>query len=265
LVKLDNLLKRRFFIYIIKFMKKISIIGFGRFGKTLFRLIKDDFTIVLYDTNTKAFDGLAASERKLVTNNLAAIFQSEVIFYCVPINKFEQIINVHKKYYNSNNLIIDVLSVKVHPKLVLQKAFENTGIKSLLTHPMFGPDSSKEGFKDLPLVMDRFKSGKLNYCFWKNYFKRKGLNVIEMTAKQHDIMAAKSQALAHFIGRGLKEIGHVPTQIDTKGAKLLYELQSMTTNDSIQLFHDMNKYNPYSAMMRSSFLKALNKLDYDLK
>ncbi|MBI2420824.1 MAG: hypothetical protein HYV38_01955, partial [Candidatus Levybacteria bacterium] len=30
-------------------MKKVSIIGFGRFGKTLYRLLKDDFELVVYN------------------------------------------------------------------------------------------------------------------------------------------------------------------------------------------------------------------------
>lgn len=32
-------------------MKKVSIIGFGRFGKVLYQLIKDDFDLSIFDHN----------------------------------------------------------------------------------------------------------------------------------------------------------------------------------------------------------------------
>ena len=69
-------------------MLNISIVGFGRFGKTLFRLIKDDFDIILYDTNKNAFIGLPKKDQIKVTDNLGVVFSGDVIFYCVPINKY---------------------------------------------------------------------------------------------------------------------------------------------------------------------------------
>ena len=65
---------------------------------------------------------------------------------------------------------------------------------------MFGPDSSKNGFKNLPIVIDKFLTRNETYTFWKNYFKEKKLRVIELTAEEHDKLAANSQGLTHFIG-----------------------------------------------------------------
>ena len=46
---------------------------------------------------------------------------------------------------------------------------------------MFGPDSSKNGFSGLPIILDKFRTDAKNYIFWKDFFKKKGLKIVEMT------------------------------------------------------------------------------------
>ena len=125
---------------------------------------------------------------------------------------------------------------------------------------MFGPDSSKSGFSGLPLVMDKFTSNQKEYLEWKKYFSNKGLKVIEMSAKEHDSLAAKSQGLTHFLGRLLKEIKFNESVIDTVGAKKLCEVMLQTCNHTWELFSDLQNYNPYTKMMRLELGRAYDKL-----
>lgn len=226
-------------------MKKVGIVGFGRFGKTLHRLIKDDFTITVFDREK---------------NNIEEIYQNEVIFFAVPISSFENVIKSHKKYFKENHLLIDVLSVKMHPAQVFKKYLKNSKTQVILTHPMFGPDSSKEGFEGLPFIMDKFLSSDDNFKFWKNYFESKKLNVIEMSPKEHDKMAASSQGLTHFIGRLLNSYHFKQTAIDSLGTKKLLEIVEQTCNDSWQLFEDLQHYNPYTKHMRIKLGDIYDKL-----
>ena len=122
-------------------MKKVAIVGFGRFGKTLKKLLENDFELTIIN-------------RK----NAEEIVKSEVVFYCIPISSFESVIKSHKKYFKDNHLLIDVLSVKMHPKKVFEKYLRNLKTQALLTHPMFGPDSSKNGFSGL--LCDEMGLGK---------------------------------------------------------------------------------------------------------
>ena len=214
-------------------MKKVAIVGFGRFGKTLKRLLDQDFELTIVN-------------RK----NAEEIVNSEVVFYCVPISTFESVIKSHKKYFRENQLLIDVLSVKMHPKKVFEKHLRGLKTQALLTHPMFGPDSSKNGFDGLPIIIDKFKTSQENYLFWKNYFANKRLKVIEMTAKKHDQLAANSQGLTHFIGRLLEKFNLKPTEIDSLGTKKLLEVMGQTCNDTWQLFNDLQNFNPYTKAMR---------------
>lgn len=245
-------------------MKQISIIGFGRFGKTLYRLLKDDFKIVLYNKSKINTNKIQLSKNTIIENNLSSVYKSDVIFYAVPISSFEKVIKEHKKYFFKDNLLIDVLSVKMHPQKVFDKYLNNTSIQALLTHPMFGPDSTKGGFEEHIIIMDRFKTDDKNYMFWKEYFVSKKLTVVEMSARKHDKIAANSQGLTHFIGRLLDEFKFDKTDIDSLGAKKLLEIKQQTCNDSWQLFNDLQQYNPYTKQMRLrlgiSFDKLYNKL-----
>lgn len=213
---------------------KVAIVGHGRFGKTLERLIKDDFDLIIL-------------RRK---DDPSLIKNADVIFYCVPISLFEGVVKSHLKHLNEKQLVIDVLSVKVHPKRVLERCLKNTEIQAILTHPMFGPDSSKAGFEGLPIMLNRFRADKDKYSFWKNYFSKKGLKVVEMTPEDHDKLAASSQGLTHFVGRVLEEYGLKSTPIDTLGAKKLLEVMDQTCNDNVRLFRDLQTYNPYTKKMR---------------
>lgn len=229
-------------------MTKVSIVGFGRFGQTLYRLIKDDFSVIIYDKSPIFHAEL--TKDTIIAEKVADIYSSEVIFYCVPISVFEDVIADHKKYFKDKHLLIDVLSVKIHPAKVFKKYIKGIKTQVILTHPMFGPDSSKNGFEGLPLIIDKFMADNNNFIFWKGYFQSKKLNIIEMSAQDHDRLAANSQGLTHFIGRLLNDYHLKNTPIDSMGTKKLLEVVDQTCNDTWQLFTDLQHYNPYTKAMR---------------
>ena len=238
--------------------KQISIIGFGRFGKTLFRLLKDDFDITLYNRSPIKPGDIPGKAK--IAISLPEVYKNDVIFYAVPISQFETVIKEHKKYFEPRHLLIDVLSVKLHPAAVFKKYMAGTVSQALLTHPMFGPDSSRPGFEGLPMIMDQFKTDDKNYAVWKDYFKSKKLRIVEMTADEHDRMAANSQGVTHFLGRLLDEYHFDETPIDTVGAQKLLEIKRQTVNDTWQLFNDLQHYNPHTKKMRLKIGEAYDKV-----
>lgn len=240
-------------------MKKISIIGFGRFGKTLYRLLKDDFEITIFTRSSISDEDkqLLAPSTKIATT-LEEVYSSETIFYAVPIVFFEEVIKTHLSFIQSHHVLIDVLSVKVFPKKILKTYLPHNQV--LLTHPMFGPDSSKNGFDGLPIILDKFQTKDENYLFWKSVFEKQHLKIIEMSAEEHDRLAAKSQGLTHFIGRLLERVNFQPTPIDSLGSKKLYEVKEQTCNDTWELFIGLQTYNPYTKEMRLHIGDAYNYL-----
>lgn len=231
-------------------MKKVSIVGFGRFGKTLYRLIKDDFIITLFNRSAIYPSEEKLNQNTITAKNLNDVYQSDAIFFCVPISSFGEVIKEHKKYFRKDHILIDVLSVKLHALNVFTKYLKGSETQALLTHPMFGPDSSKNGFTGLPIIIDKFKTNDDTYRFWKDYFQKKKLQVIEMSAREHDRLAANSQGLTHFIGRLLETFNFKPSPIDSLGTKKLLEVLDQTVNDTWQLFTDLQQFNPYTNQMR---------------
>lgn len=237
----------------------VAIVGFGRFGKTLYRLLKNDFPMTLYNPHAQAFEGEDLADATKIARNVSEVYLCETIFYAVPIVVFESVIKSHKKYFR-DHLLIDVLSVKQYPEKIFEKYLKGTSAQALLTHPMFGPDSAREGFTGLSLVMNQFLTDNDKYIFWKNYFQTKGLSVVEMSAKEHDQLAASSQGLTHFIGRLLQELKFAPTIIDTLGAKKLHELVDQTCNDTWELFINLQNFNPYTKAMHIKLGAAYDKI-----
>lgn len=240
--------------------QSISIVGFGRFGKTLYQLLKDDFSVTLYNRSPiKANASELASDTRIVTD-LAKVYANDVIFYAVPISQFESVIEAHSQYFQARHLLVDLLSVKMYPAKIFKKYLAGLKTQALLTHPMFGPDSSRQGFDGLPIILDQLKADDKTYDFWKKYFTSKKLRVVEMSAEQHDKVAANSQGLTHFLGRLLEEYGLEDSGIDTMGTQKLLEIKKQTCRDSWQLFYDLQHYNPYTRKMRLKLGEAYDEV-----
>ena len=93
----------------------------------------------------------------------------------------------------------------------------------------------------------------------KDLFARMELEVLEMSAEKHDEEAAYSQGVTHFVGRTLSAMGMKPTPIATQGYKSLMTIVEQTCNDPVQLFYDLQRFNPYAKEMRLSLQVAIEK------
>ena len=226
--------------------KTVTIIGYGRFGKLLEKYLKQDFKLKIYDKNKQ--------HSKTKKELYEYLMQTDIIILAVPISEIESVIKEFRNHIQKNTLVIDVCSVKEHPAKIMKKYLPQH-VEILATHPMFGPDSAKRTLKGRKIVLGpiRIKMTTLNKV--KQYLARKQLEIIEMTPKQHDEIAAKTQLLTHYIGHVLIDMKLKKTQIDTEGYKRLMHILGVVENDTWQLFQDMNKYNKYS----QSIIKEFNK------
>jgi len=244
-------------------MQSASLIGFGRFGELWAKFLSKDFKVAVYDKNPIALQRAARLGFKAVS--LAEASKSEVIFFAVPISSFESSIKETLEVLGDRHaLLVDLLSVKTHPKEIFHKYLRST-FSAMLCHPMFGPDSyDGEGNFEPAIVIDQFQSLHTEYNFWKQYFTKRGLKVVELSADEHDRLAAKSQGLTHFIGRVLNEVGLEPTKIDTLGARKLFELKEQVCNDAFELFSDLQSFNPHTRELRVKLGQAVTKISAKL-
>jgi prephenate dehydrogenase len=231
--------------------KTVAVIGFGRFGRLWASILRDDCELLISDAALESRE--EASRQGFTVAPLEAALSSDVIFYCVPISAFEAALQEHLPHFAAQTgprTLIDTLSVKVHPREVFDHHLPST-YQAMLTHPMFGPDSvAVGGLAGQPIVLDRYRMHEEAFVLWEQYFVGKGLDVVVMSADEHDRLAAESQGVTHFVGRTLERFGFMPTPIDTLGTKTLHEITAQVTNDTEQLFIDLQTRNPYTSAMR---------------
>ena len=231
-------------------MNRVSIIGFGRFGAMLHSLLSKGFEVDVFDKNS--IDNSDVNEV-----SLEDALQNETIFIAVPIRDFENLVKDISKKISSGKTVIDVCSVKVFPKKVmLDKLSIQRDI--IATHPLFGPHSLKDSGSVMTMESVRNTFGR--YDFWKNYFESQNISIEEISAEEHDMMAARSQGLTHFVGRVIDDFGTNQTRIDTEGYKALHKLVNQTCNDTWELFEDIQNFNPFTEKMISELNESFEKI-----
>lgn len=233
-------------------MNSVGIIGLGRFGKVLAKILSDDFMVKAYDPEPSG-DTYGV---EFVT--LDEIIEEKTIFVAVPIHSFKNVIQELSGKLKPGTTIIDVCSVKVYPATVMEEHLPDS-IGIIATHPLFGPDSvnSPDGLK---IMMDKTRDVHEQYPGWVEFFSSKAVKVIEMTPEQHDRLAAETQGITHFVGRVLREAGIKNTEIDTLGFHDLVQVIDQTCNDSWELFMDLQNYNPYTTTVISRLEESIQSI-----
>lgn len=221
---------------------KIKIIGMGRFGTLLSDIIKKHFSKALL---------------------IEKVEEADIVFPCVPINAFEKVIKEISPKLKRSALVIDVCSVKVHPAKIMLKYLPKS-TELIASHPLFGPDGAKDGLAGLPLVIWPLRINKDKFRKIKKICESLELKVMVMNPKDHDKFAAISQAYVHLMGRVGQKIGIKSTPIDTVGFRRMLGVQEVVTNDSDQLFIDINKFNPFTKPVRQKIKKALDEIEAEL-
>nr|AST12926.1 arogenate dehydrogenase beta [Beta vulgaris]AST12927.1 arogenate dehydrogenase beta [Beta vulgaris]AST12928.1 arogenate dehydrogenase beta [Beta vulgaris]AST12929.1 arogenate dehydrogenase beta [Beta vulgaris] len=240
---------------------KIAIVGFGNYGQFLAKtLVSQGHTVLAY----------SRSDYSKIAANLGVSYFSdpddlceehpEVIMLCTSILSTEVMLNsLPLQRLKRSTLFVDVLSVKEFPRnLFLQTLPSDFDI--LCTHPMFGPESGKNGWGSLPFVYDKVRIGKdegrIKRCeSFLDVFRREGCRVEEMTCAEHDKFAAGSQFITHFLGRVLEKLDLEDTPINTKGYESLLNLVDNTSKDSFELFYGLFLYN-------QNAMEQLERLDW---
>jgi prephenate dehydrogenase len=161
-------------------------------------------------------------------------------------------------------LVADTCSVKVYPARWMREILP-PATPLLATHPMFGPESAKDGLDELAIMMDPLRLDPALARFWEDTFASFGLTPVVMDCDRHDREAAYSQALTHFVGRSLHRLGLADTPIATRWYRKLHSVVKQCVRDSMDLFEDMQTYNPYAAGMRKELMACFQKTLQELE
>ena len=263
----------------------IGIIGFGNFGQFLARTLVRNPANRVYATSRTDYASVAKGMGVQFFNTFLEMVHAaqdddrskdsqqnglglDCLILAPSILSFELVlkdISQHREQL-STLLVVDVLSVKVHAKrTMLQYLPPSADI--LCTHPMFGPESGKTGWQNLPFVYDIVRVSPLTRNRLHSFlslFEEEGCRMVPMTCEEHDELAAESQFITHFVGRVLSRLSLKSTPINTKGYQSLLELVDNTCKDSFDLFLALYKHNARSTEQLSRFSKTVEALSEEL-
>ncbi len=234
-----------------------ALIGFGRFGKLFYKFFKNDYNLQIYDKNESTFNGIK------IKNLSKFNYEVDIIFFAIPISSFKETSETIRQTIKPNTLIVELSSIKIYPLKILKKYFPKNKILGI--HPLFGPDSVKRSLRGHQLIVinETKIDKKINYVI--NSFMKKGVEIKYLNSREHDELMAYTLCLTQFIGRALGKLKLPDNSTGTKGYFDLLNIIKRTNNDTLQLFIDMNRYNPYSKLMRKKLIQSFIKIDNLLK
>jgi prephenate dehydrogenase len=233
---------------------KVGIFGLGRFGAFWARLLSTKFPVMAYNRSPRP-----APTDSIPLVDLETLAGCDVIFLCTAISSVEEIVRRVAPFLKPGALVADTCSVKVYP-IECMKKFLPSDVSILGTHPMFGPDSARNGVENLPLILCPERISREDYLFWREVFLSFKMRVVEMSPDEHDKEAAFTQGITHFVGRVMKDLDLKPSEIGTVGYGKLLEIMEQTCNDPWQLFLDLQHFNPHTVEMRNRLQRSLKRI-----
>ena len=204
---------------------KLGVYGLGRFGSFWAAQLADFVEVCGYSRRSKE-----DIDPRIAVVGEEELFESDIIILCVAISAMEEVSQRIAPRLRPGSLVMDTCSVKVYPVSVMEREFDET-VQLVGTHPMFGPDSGRNGITGLPLVYAPVRVGDEGDNFLRALFSRMKLRLVELTPDEHDRNAAYTQGITHFLGRVLQDMRLQPSEIATLGYTKLLEIIEQTCND----------------------------------
>ncbi|MEY3417950.1 MAG: prephenate dehydrogenase [Bacteroidota bacterium] len=239
--------------------RELGFIGFGSFGKFIMPYLSPYFKVSVYDKRD-----LSVECKALQVNfaSLKEVASKEIVVLAVPVQFLESVILDIVPFVQTNALVVDVSSVKVKPMQLMEKHLPST-VQIVGTHPLFGPQSGKNGIEGLNFVLCPVRTSR-TASMRKFFSQTLKLNVLERSPDLHDQQMAYVQALTHFVGRAVNNMDIPDVEQKTPAYQYLLDIKRNLGQDSMDLFLTIENENPYAKEVRKQFLSELDKLHQQL-
>lgn len=169
---------------------KILILGAGKMGSFFTDLLSFDHEVAVYEIDPKRLRFMYNTQRFTTMEEIRE-FKPELVINAVSLkytlSVFEQVI----PYLPDTCILSDISSVKTGFK----EFYENTGMRYVSTHPMFGPTFANLGKLASENAIIISEGDFMGRCFFKELYSRLELNVCEYTFEEHDRTVAYSLSI----------------------------------------------------------------------
>ena len=177
---------------------KIAILGgAGKMGQWLARTLGENGEeVLLVDSNAQALTPAGKRLGVGTSTQVCDAAGADAVIIAVPIDRFENAVELLAGYVQSGQIVMDITSVKSMPVEIMHRLLPQSRI--LGTHPVFGPGAA--GFRGHSVVLtprdaaDEALSAKV-----QAYLAALGARVAVMTPARHDHLMSAVLGLAHYI------------------------------------------------------------------
>lgn len=237
-------------------MRRIGIVGHGRFGGALGDLAADA------GIEVRAFDpSVEVPEARRVASLAELALGSDALILATPVAAMRAALAELRPHLHADQLVIDVGSVKVGPIDELRRAL-GTEIPWIGTHPLFGPVSLALAERPLRVVVCPNPEHPQAAARARVLYERLGCWTFEQDPHAHDKVMADTHALAFFIAKGILDAGvDVRAPFAPPSFQAIARTVESVRGDAGHLFATIQAQNPYATDSRKRLLDALTALD----
>lgn len=235
----------------------LGVIGVGAFGEFMLKHIVPHFDVRVYD----AFKDLSdvATSYPVTVSSLADIATSDIVVFAVPVREMEKTVSAVLPFLRDGQLVIDLCSVKCKPVEILKRLIPQ-GVDIVSLHPLFGPQSGKNGIGGLNVTLCPVR-GDRTACVSEFLRDKLELQVFETTPENHDREMAYVQGLTHMMCRVFLRMDVPEIHQKTKTYGHLMDMIELIRYDSEELFLAIQRDNPFVHETTDKFFSAVREIE----
>lgn len=234
------------------------VFWYGQFMEFFTPYLHDYFDVVIYDRNQKNTQSIR--DIWATPANLEITARCDFVLLGYPTSYIPQLIDDISDFLQVEAIVFDICSIKTPPVESMLAGLVPTN-HIIATHPIFWPQSGKNGIKWLTMTISNVRCDQKKFQDFCRIFSHwLELNVVDISPEQHDKEMAYIQWITHFIGRALKDIEIPNSELATTSYLHLMEAKEMVGNDSDALFLSIQSDNPFIGDVRKKLLTQFEKL-----
>lgn len=237
----------------------IGIIGLGNFGRFMANQAPEESEVLGFDESLK--DDVEVAELTLV--DLSELLEkSDIIILAVPLSAYASLLPKISNIIRKEQLLVDVCSVKMIPERLFSKHLPSHK-NILITHPLFGPQTYKFKVAGNNRLIVTQSIGDLAEEVLAYLTAEMAIDVIRMSADDHDKLMADIHVLTFFIAKGLDALNLDDHEITTPSYSMITDLVKFSEFHTEELLKTIQNGNPYAEAARDKVVSEFEKLNKD--
>jgi prephenate dehydrogenase len=233
----------------------IGLVGFGAFGRLLAQHLAPHARLRIHDPHQLVPADPAGRIVQVDAHGAAAC---DIVVLAVPVDQLHDTIADLRPHLKPGVVVLDVGSVKLGP-VETMRALLPDHVEIIGTHPLFGPQSARNGIKGLKIALCpiRGESWRRIAAFLRRMLE---LDVIVTTPDAHDRDMALVQGLTHLVAKILVRMEPMPNRLTTRSFELLMQATEMVRHDAAGVFLAIERANPHAQAVRERFFTLAEEM-----